>query len=124
MVIHPEKKTQSSISGFLNFLLYYPPFRLGQYSFRGLMKVIATGFIPSLTAVRCFSNGNVGKQPVAWKEYRVEYWRKELQESMDRCTGRCDIIEILLNTIHLITQSIIFSSNFIKARPSRKPGNK
>ena len=36
-----------------------------------------------LTAVRCFDNGYVGKQPVAWKEYCVEYWLKELQESMD-----------------------------------------
>ena len=44
--------------------------RLGHYSFRGLMIVIATGLILlSLIAVRCFDNGNVGKQPVAWKEY-------------------------------------------------------
>ena len=43
--------------------------RLGQYSFRGLMIVIATGFFFSLTAVRCFDNGYVGKQQVAWKEY-------------------------------------------------------
>ena len=27
----------------------------------------------SLTTVRCFDNGYVGKQPVAWKEYCVEY---------------------------------------------------
>ena len=33
---------------------------------------------------------------VAWKEYCVEYWLKELQESMDRCTGHPNIIEILL----------------------------
>ena len=39
----------------------------------------------SLTAVRCFDNGYVGKQPVAWKEYCSEYRLKELQESMDRC---------------------------------------
>ena len=32
----------------------------------------------SLTAVRCFDNGYVGKQPVAWKEYCVDYWLKEL----------------------------------------------
>ena len=50
----------------------------------------------SLTAVRCFDNGFVGKQPVAWKEYCAEYWLKELQESMDRCTDRHDITEILL----------------------------
>ena len=27
----------------------------------------------SFTAVRCFDNGYVGKQPVAWKEYCAEY---------------------------------------------------
>ena len=45
------------------------------------MIIIATGFIP-LTTVGCFDNGSVGKQPVAWKEYCVEYWLKELWESM------------------------------------------
>ena len=48
----------------------------------------------------------VGKQPVAWKEYCVEYWLKELQESMDRCTGCCDITEILLKTALNNIQSI------------------
>ena len=33
----------------------------------------------SLTAVRCFDNGYVGKQPVAWKENCPECWLKELQ---------------------------------------------
>ena len=28
----------------------------------------------SLTAVHCFDNGYVGRQPVTWKEYSVEYW--------------------------------------------------
>ena len=37
----------------------------------------------SLTAVRCLDSGYVVKQPVAWKEYCVEYWLKELQESME-----------------------------------------
>ena len=45
---------------------------LGRCSFTGLMIIIATGFIP-LTAVHCFDNGYVGKQPSAWKEYCVEY---------------------------------------------------
>ena len=31
-----------------------------------------------LTAIGCFDNGYVGKQPVAWKEYCVKYWLKEL----------------------------------------------
>ena len=38
--------------------------RVSQYSVRGLTIVTAKGFIP-LSAVRCFDNGNVGKQPVA-----------------------------------------------------------
>ena len=41
-------------------------------------------------------NGYVGKQPVAWEEYCVEYWLKEFQVSMDRCTGHCNITKILL----------------------------
>ena len=69
------------------------------------MIVIATGFIP-LTAVLCFDNGYVGKQPVAWKEYFVEYWLKELQESMDRCTGHRNITETLLKTALNTKQSI------------------
>ena len=61
----------------------------------------------SLTAVCCFDNGYVGKQPVAWKEHCVEYWLKELHKSMDRCTGRCDITEILLKRVLNAIQSII-----------------
>ena len=45
----------------------------------------------SLTTVRCFDNGYVGKQPVAWEEYCAEYWLKEQQESKDRCTGHHDL---------------------------------
>ena len=52
----------------------------------------------TLTAVHCYHNGYVGKQPVPWKEYCGEYWSKELQEQMDRCTGRDDITEIMLKT--------------------------
>ena len=52
---------------------------------------------------------------MAWKEYCAEYWLKELQESMDRCTGRCDITEIrlkmALGTILAINQSINQSAN-------------
>ena len=60
----------------------------------------------SLTAVRCFDIGYVGKQPVAWKEYCAEYWLKELQESVDRCTDRHDITEILFKTTLNTRQSI------------------
>ena len=50
----------------------------------------------SLTLVHCFDIGYVGKQPVAWKEYCAKYGLKELQESMDRCTGCRNITELLL----------------------------
>ena len=62
---------------------------------RGKMPVLQNNH-SSLTIVCCFDNGHVGKQPVAWKEYGAQYWLKELQESIDRCSGRCNIIEILL----------------------------
>ena len=45
--------------------------RLGQYFFRRLMSHCGR-IISTLTAVGCFDNDNVGKQPVAWKEYCVE----------------------------------------------------
>ena len=44
---------------------------------------------------------------MALKEYCTEYWLKELQESMDRCTGHRDLTEILLKTTLNIIQSII-----------------
>ena len=60
----------------------------------------------SPTAVHCFDHSRVGNQSVALKGYCAENWLEELQESMDRCTGCCDIIEInlkiALNTILLI----------------------
>ena len=52
----------------------------------------------SLTAVHCFDDGYVGKQPVACEEYFAKHWLKELKESMDRCIGCCGITEILLET--------------------------
>ena len=60
----------------------------------------------SLTAVRCFDNGYVGKQSVVWEEYCAKYWLKELQESVDRCTGHRNIKEILLKTALNTIQSI------------------
>ena len=63
----------------------------------------------SLTAVRCFDNGYMGKLLVAWKEYSAEYsWLNEFQESLDSCIGRCAMTEILLekalNTFQSINQ--------------------
>ena len=60
----------------------------------------------SLTAVRCFDSGYVGKQPVAWEEYSAVHWIKEFQKGTDRCTSCPDIIEILLKTASNTTQSI------------------
>ena len=37
----------------------------------------------------------MGKQPVTWEGYCAEYWSKELQKNMDRCTGRDAIPEII-----------------------------
>ena len=72
----------------------------------------------SLTTVCCFDNGYVGKQPVTWKEYCAEHWLKELEESMDKCTGCRDITEILLktalNTIHSFVNGSITVNSFHK----------
>ena len=72
---------------------------LSQYSFRGLMIVIWTGFflLSPLSVISTMVMWEL-KQPVAWKDNCAEYWLKELKESMDRCTGRCNISEILLKT--------------------------
>ena len=43
--------------------------RLGRYHFDRIES--------SLTAVLCFDNSYVGKQPVVWKEYCAEYWLKK-----------------------------------------------
>ena len=48
----------------------------------------------------------VRKQPVAWKEYCAEYWLKELQESMYRCTGHHHITKILLKMALNTIQSL------------------
>ena len=61
----------------------------------------------SLIAVHFFDDGNVGKQPVARKEYCAKNQLKELQESMARCTGHRDITEMTFKTALNIIQSII-----------------
>ena len=43
---------------------------------------------------------------MAWKEYSAEYWLKEFQKRMDRCTGRRNITDILLKTALNTIQSI------------------
>ena len=80
--------------------------RLGKYFFPRIDDSHCDRIHSSLTAVRCFDSGYVGKQPVAWKEYCTKYWFKELQESMDRCTSPRDITEILLTTALNIIRSI------------------
>ena len=66
----------------------------------------------SLTAVHCFDDKYVGKQPMAWKKYCAQVLVKKLQESMDRCTDHRDITERLLktalNTIQLISRGHVF----------------
>ena len=69
---------------------------ISQYSFQGLVIAIVTGFI-LLSMLSIVSS---------WKEYCAEYLLKELQESMDRCTGHLDISEILLKTALNTKQSL------------------
>ena len=77
----------------------------------------------SLTPVSCFDNGYVGKQPVVWKEYCVEYRLKELQESMDRCTGRPYISEILFKTAFNTIQEPTASWRCVKPPPLSEHGS-
>ena len=68
--------------------------RLGQYFFFPRIDDRHCDRIHSfVNAVHYFDNVYVGNQPVALKEYCAEYRFKELQESMGRYTGRCDITE-------------------------------
>ena len=63
--------------------------RLGQYSFRGLMIVIAT----FLSRCPLFRQWLFGKAASGLES--AKHWLKELHgESMDRCTDRRDITEI------------------------------
>ena len=59
-------------------------------------------------------SGYVGKREVAWNEFCMESCYKELQESMDTCTGLCGIAEIMLkmvlNTIEVIKTLIVTSA--------------
>ena len=91
--------------------------QLDQYSFRGLMKVIATRFIPLSLLSVASTMFMWKKQPVDWKEYCAEFWLKELQESRDRFTDRRDITEIpLKNGVkhHTINQSILtYRNNYV-----------
>ena len=60
--------------------------------------------------------GFVGKQSLAWKERCAEYWLKEFLESIDRCTGCCDIAEITLKVVLNIIQSINCLEDFQHVR--------
>ena len=52
---------------------------------------MTTGLHSSLTAANCVDNhGYEGMQPEAWGKENPSA-EKELQESMDRCTGHRDI---------------------------------
>ena len=77
---------------------------LRQYSFRGLMIVIATGFIP-LSPLSIVST-NVIWESSQWLGKNVVCQLKKFQVSIDRCTGRRDITEILLKTALNTVQSI------------------
>ena len=59
------------------------------------MVVTVARFI-HLTPDHCFNNSCVGKQPVAWKEYCVEYFYRRPKQSKGRQIGRHNITEIIL----------------------------
>ena len=70
------------------------------------------------TAVHCFDNSYVRKQPMAWKEYCAEYLLKGLKERMDRCTGCRDITKH-----HSINQSTtLFQETEIRGADGRVNG--
>ena len=87
---------------------------LGQYSFQVSMIVIATRFFLSLRYPlfrQCLS----GKAASGLERMLL----KELQESMDRCTGRRDISEILLKTaLNTIKSMSHFLSQYFCTRRS------
>ena len=118
-------KTNFSISATFELALSpYSPYRLlvgvqdlrtgngwfnpmhNQYSFQGLMTLQQDSFLSH----RCplFLLWLHGKAASAWKEYCSEYWLKDFQDSMDRCTGHCYITEILLKTALNTIQSVNF----------------
>ena len=72
--------------------------------------------------MHCFDHGHLGKQPVAWKEYCGEYWLKELQESMGRCTGRHFVTEILLKRVLNTIQSINYLTKMCPAVTEKYSG--
>ena len=53
-----------------------------------------------------FFMGGRGMIIMAWKEHCVEHWLKELQGSMDSCTGCHDVTEKMLKTAMNTMQSI------------------
>ena len=70
-------------------------------------------FSPTKRPIPVFGQWLCGKAASGMEENCVENRLKELQESMDRCTGCYDITEMLkmaLNTIQPINQSFIHDS--------------
>ena len=72
--------------------------RLGQNSSRGLMIVIATGFI-LLSPLSMFRQWLCGIGARGLERILCGALIKKYQESMDRCTGRREITVILLKTV-------------------------
>ena len=96
---HPCAEPYSSVDSIVDLRTggrWFDP-GLTQCLFPGIDDTHCNRIHSSLTAVLCFDHGYVGKQPVTWKE---------LQESMDRCTGRGEITEILLETALNTIQSV------------------
>ena len=71
--------------------LYDP--RLGQYSIRASMIVIATELIPLSAIHSLFREWLCGKPASGFERILCGVLVKELKEIMDRCTGQSDEIE-------------------------------
>ena len=71
----------------------------------------------SLTAVHCFDKWLFGKTASDLKRILYGVLNKELQKTMERFTGRCNVIEIMLttrlSTIQLSSQIESFYSRSI-----------
>ena len=103
---HFRKRRNCSLQAMSPFLTVFSKDLYCRHIKTRAIKTSSVGSVADLRTGGCFDNGYVGKQPVVLKEYCADYWLKELQESMDRCTDHCDITEILLKKALKTIQSI------------------
>ena len=74
-----------------------------------LVQILSRSYISVMHLLICFFVMNFVRK--IWKEYCPEDWFEELQERMDRCTGFCNITEIMFKTAQTsCSQSVIYES--------------